>query len=324
MKISAKPICLVACLAALCAASAAGAADYPVRPVRIIVGFPPGGTPDTLARAIGQKLGERWKHPVLVETRLGASGNIVNAAAAAAAPDGHTILLTPSNVATNMTLYKNLPYDTVRDLAAVTQLANSPHVLVVHPSLQASSVKELVALAKAGAGKLSFGSAGNGTMHHLAGEMFKTLTGVQMLHVPYKGSAFAVTDLVAGRLSLIFLDIASALPHMKSGKMRALAVTGGKQAPSLPGLPTIAQAGVPGYEIETWYGLFVPAATPREVVEQIYRDTAAAIGTPEFRARMLDLGLEMVGSTPAQFSAFVKLKIAQIAKVVKDSGTTVD
>lgn len=324
MNVRVYKICPMVFLAAIFAAFSVGAADYPAHPVRLIVGYPPGGTPDVLARAIGQKLGERWKHQVVVETRLGAAGNIAHAAVAAAAPDGHTILLAASSIATNMTLYRNLPYDTARDFAAITQLATSPHVLVVNPSLQVSSVKELIALAKASSGKLTFGSAGSGTMHHLAGEMFKSLTGVQLLHVSYKGSTPALTDLLGGRISLIFLDIASSLPLIKSGKLRALAVTGGRQAPSLPDLPTIAEAGVPGYAIETWYGLLVPAATPREIVEQIYQDSASAVSVPEFRTRMLDQGLEMIGSTPAQFSAFVKSKIVEMAKVVKDSGTSAD
>ena len=324
MKFRASLISLIACIAALCAAADGYSLEYPVKPVRLVVPFPPPGSPDTLARALGDKFGERWGQQVLVENRLGASGNVAYGSVATAAPDGYTLLLAVNGIATNVSLYRNLPYDPVRDFAPITLLATSQQVLVVNSSLSINSVKDLVALAKAKPGELTFGSAGSGTVLHLAGELFKTLSGVDIVHVPYKGSSLALIDLLGGRTKLMFLDIPLTLPNVKSGKLRALGVTSARRAPALPDIPTIAEAGVPGYEIAPWFGLLAPRGTSREIVDKIHQDAVSILNAPELRARMLVLGLEMVGNTPDQFGAYIKSEVANMAKIVSASGARAD
>lgn len=324
MKFRASLISLIACLAALCAAADSHALEYPVKPVRLVVPFPPPGAPDTLARALGEKLSERWGQQVLVENRLGASGNVAYGSVATAAPDGYTLLLAVNGLATNVSLYRNLPFDPVRDFAPITLLATSQQVLVVGSSVPITSVKDLVALAKAKPGELTFGSAGSGTVLHLAGELFKTLSGVNIVHVPYKGSSLALIDLLGGRTKLMFLDIPLTLPNLKSGKLRALGVTGARRTPALPDIPTIAEAGVPGYEIAPWFGLLAPSGTSREIVDKIHQDAVSILNAPELRSRMLGLGLEMVGNAPGQFGAFIKSEVANMAKIVSASGARAD
>ena len=300
------------------------AQDYPAKPVRLIVPFPPGGTPDTLARLVGEKLGDRWNQQVLVETRLGAGGNVAYGSVAGAAPDGYTILLAATGIATNVSLYSKLPYDPVRDFAAITLLATSPHVLVASSSVPAANVRELVALAKARPGTLTYGSSGSGTVLHLAGELFKTLSGADIIHVPYKGSQPAMTDLLGGRISLMYVDFHPALPHIRSGKLKPLGLTGRRRSPLLPDVPTIAEAGVPGYEIVAWFGLLAPAATPGDVVDRIHQGVVQVLELPDLRSRLTDQGMELVGSTPASFAAYLRSEIVAMAKVVKASGAKAD
>ena len=307
-------------LLALFGGAVAFAQDYPSKPIRLVVPFPVGGAPDVLARSTGVKLSERLGQSVVIENRLGAGGNIAYDMVAKSAPDGYTIVLASTGVASNVSLYKNLPYDAMRDFAPITLVASSAHVLVAHPSVPAGSVRELIALAKAKSPPLSFGSAGSGTVLHLAGEMFKAKTGVQLLHVPYKGSSLAITDLLGGRIDLMFADLPNALPQIKAGKIRALGMTGATRSPALPDLPTIGEAGVPGYAIIAWFGLLAPAGTPADIVAKLNKEVVAILGNPELKAKMADLGQDLVGDKPEQFAEFIKSEIATMGEVVKASG----
>ena len=307
-------------LLALSGAERAFAQEYPSKPIRLVVPFPVGGAPDVLARSTGAKLGERLGQPVVIENRLGAGGNLAYEMVAKAAPDGYTMVLASTGVATNVSLYKNLPYDAVRDFAPITLVASSPHVLVAHPSVQASSVRELMGLAKEKSSQLNYGSAGSGTVLHLAGEMFNVMAGAHLLHVPYKGASLALTDLLGGRVTLMFSDIPNALPQIKAGKLRALGVTGAQRSQALPQVPTIAEAGIPGYAIIAWFGLLAPAATPAGIVARLNKEVVAVLGDPGLRAKMADLGQDLVGDTPEQFGAFIKSEIAKMGEVVKASG----
>lgn len=313
---------LAAMLLALVGGAAAFAQEYPTRPVRLIVPFPVGGAPDVLARSVGAKLAERLGQAVVIENRVGAGGNIAYEMVAKAAPDGYTIVLASTGIATNVSLYKNLAYDPTRDFAPITLVASSPHVLVVHPAVPAASVTELIDLAKAKTSQLSFGSSGSGTVLHLAGEMFNTMAGAPLLHVPYKGSSVALTDLLGGRLSLMFSDIPNALQHIKAGKLRALAVTGEQRSQALPQVPTVAEAGIPKYAIIAWFGLLAPAATPAGIVAKLNKEVVAILGDPDLKGKMAGLGQDLVGDTPEQFGAFIKSEVAKMGEVVKASGAS--
>jgi tripartite-type tricarboxylate transporter receptor subunit TctC len=315
---------LCAALAALSGAPAVHALDYPVKPVRYVIPFPPGGTPDILARLVGSRLSERWGQQVLVENRLGAGGNVAYGSVATAPGDGYTLLQIVPGILSNMSLYKSVPYDFFKDFAPVTVMAISPHVLVVHPSVPAGSVKELIALAKAKPGELTFGSSGSGTLLHLAGELFKSLSGTNLLHVPYKGGQPAMTDLVAGRISMIFIDLPPALPQLKAGKLRALGLTSAKRSPVLPDVAPIAELGLPGYDLLAWYGLVVPSGTHKDIIDKIYQDVTAIVNTPDVRARLLEQGVDVVGTTPAQFAEYLKSQHAFMSKIVKESGARPD
>lgn len=316
---------LTVCLLALCGAQLTCAQGYPSKPIRLVVPFPPGGAPDVIARATGANLGERLGQKVVVENKLGAGGNIAYDAVAKSAPDGYTVVLAASNIATNVTMYKNLSYDLTRDFAPITLVARSPHVLVVHPSLQTTSVKELIALAKAKPRQLTYASAGSGTMLHLAGEMFKTMAGVELVHVPYKGGPLANQDLLSGRVGMMFSDIGNALPYVKAGKLRALGVTGAQRSPAMPDVPTIAEAGIPGYAIEAWYGLLAPAATPANVVAMLNAEVRAVMSNPDLKDRMMaGLGQELSGTTPEQFAAFIRSEIVRLGEIVRVSGATIN
>jgi tripartite-type tricarboxylate transporter receptor subunit TctC len=306
----------------LAASSAALAQSYPAGPLRIVVPFPPGGGTDILARVIAQKLNESWAQPVIVDNRGGANGTIGTAAAAKAAPDGHTMLLVPSGFAVNPSIYKNLPFDTVKDLAPVTQLAASPLVLVVHPSFPAKNVKELIALLKSRPGEINFGSSGNGSPPHIATELFKLMTGTKMTHIPYKGAGPATVDLIAGQIPIYFMNALSAVPQMKQARVRPLGVTSDKRFAGLPQVPTIAEAGVPGYSMTNWYGLLVPAGTPRASLMKLHGEVVRILNLPELKERLSSEGAEVVGSTPEQFAAFLRDEIAKDARIVKASGMT--
>jgi len=290
---------------------------YPSKSIRLIVPFAPGGSNDIMARLIGQKFSETFGQQVVVDNRTGASGIIGTDIAAKAPPDGYTVLMMSLTFAVNPSLYAKLPYDTEKDLIPVTLVASAPLMLVVHPSIPAKSVQELVAYARANPGKLNFGSGGPGTTPHLAGEILKMMIGAQMTHIPYKGGGPALADLMGGQIQLMLENIPSTLPLAKSGKVRALAVTARKRSPLVPDLPTLDEAGLKGYEIVGWNGLFVPTGTPRTIVTLLHATTVRTLEQPDTRERLATLGAEGVGSSPEQFKAFVHAEIAKWARVVK-------
>jgi tripartite-type tricarboxylate transporter receptor subunit TctC len=302
-------------------AGGTSAQEFPVRPIRIIVPSTAGGSVDTLARLVGARLSERWGQQVVVDNRSGAGGIIAGEITAKAPADGYTLIMaTIAAMATNVSLAKKLPYDPVHDFAPVTLVASQQLVLLVHPSVAATSVQELIQLAKAKPGQLTFASAGNGSGGHLSGELLKILAGVQITHVPYKGIAPALVDVISGQVTMTFASIISGLPHVKSGKTRALAVTGAHRSPAAPELPTMIEAGVRGYESSTWYGLLAPAATPRTVVVKLNREVVAIVNLPEVKSHLLAEGAEPVGNTPEQFGDFIKSEIAKWGKVIRTAG----
>jgi tripartite-type tricarboxylate transporter receptor subunit TctC len=306
-------------------ASGAPAQSYPNKTVRMIVPFPAGGATDIVARLVAQKLAEAWSQQVIVDNRGGAAGTIGSDLAAKAPPDGYTLLVgTSSTHAIAQSLYAKLPYDSVRDFVPIVGLATSTITLSAHPSVPAKNVKELIALAKAKPDALSFASSGAGGVSHLIGEMFKSQAGIQMLHVPYKGDAPALADLVGGQVSLEFGTAVSFLPYIQSGKLKALAVTGAKRSPVLPDVPTVAESGLKGFEALQWYGLFAPKGTPAEIVARINGETLKAVRTPELKDRLAKLASEMLPGTPEEFAAFQKAEISKWAKVVKASGAHID
>jgi tripartite-type tricarboxylate transporter receptor subunit TctC len=302
------------------ATAADSVAVYPERPIRMLVGQSAGGASDIVARGLAQKLNEALGQPVVVDNRGGAAGSIAAALVARAAPDGYTVLVVPGSFTINPSLYKNLPFDPQKDLAAVTLIATAPYVLMLNPALPAKSVGELIALAKAKPRELAYGSAGFGSSGHLAAELFSSMAGVQMNHVPYKGAGPALVDLLGGQLQLVFGSVVASLPYQRNGRLRALGVTSAQRLAMVPELPTIAEAGLPGYEFTSWFGLLAPAATPRPIVLKLQTAVAAALRTPELSERLTREGSEPVGSTPDQFAVFVKAETAKWAAVVKRSG----
>ena len=315
----------VAACAVAAAASTVHAQSYPAKPVRIIVPWTAGGTADTLARILAQHLGASLGQQVLADNRPGASGQIGTDIVAKSAPDGHTLLLaTTAPNSTAPSLYKKLPYDPLKDFAPVSLVALTFYVLSVNPAVPAKTIPELVKLAKARPGELNFSSPGNGTPNHLSGEMFKTMAGIQMQHIPYKGSAQAIADVIGGQIPLNFENIAVVLPHIKAGKVRALGVTSAQRNRYLPDVPTIAESGYPGFEAVGWFGLMAPAATPRPVLEKLNAETVRILNSPEVNARILGLGAEVKSTTIAEFDAFNRAQIEKWAKVIKESGARVD
>ena len=292
------------------------AQTFPVKPVRIIVPFPAGGGVDIVARGLAPLLSERWKQQAIVDNRPGAGTVIGAEIAARSPPDGYTLLLANTAHAINATLYKKLPFDPVADFSPITLIATQPSVLVVHPSVPVKSVKELIALAKAKPGALNYASSGNGTPPHLSAAMFTNMTGTQLTHVPYKGAAPALTDLLGGQVQLMFATIISVGPQLPSGRLRPIAVTSAKRSPTLPDLPTVAESGVPGFEATAWFMLMAPAKTPPALVDRIYRDTAEVLGRRDVKDRYAKEGAEPVGSAPAQALTFLKSEIARWGKVV--------
>jgi len=300
----------------------AAAQNYPAGPLRMIIPFPPGGGTDILGRLIAQKLNEAWGQPVVVDNRGGANGTIGAAAAAKADPDGHTMLIAVSGFAANPSIYKNLPFDSIRDLAPVTQFSWNPSVLAVHPSFPPRTVKELIAFAKARPNEINYASSGNGSPPHLMTELFKLMTGTRMTHVPYKGGGPATIAVVAGEVPIYILSPAQAAPFLKSGRLRGLGVTSDTRDPAFPDLPTIAEAGVPGYAMTNWYGLFVPAGTPEAALRKLHAEMVRIVNLPDVKARLARGGSTVVGSTPEEFAAFLKAEIAKVARVVKAAGIT--
>jgi len=308
-------------LALACALhTAAALAQYPARPARVLVGFTPGGGVDINARLAASKLSEYLGQQFVVENRPGAGTNIANEAVAKAAPDGYTLLFNSPAVAINMSLYKNPPYDALRDLAAVSIFSESTNILVVPSSLPVKSVQELVALAKAKPGTLNYSSAGPGTTQHLAGELFKLRTGTNIVHVPYKGSAPSLTALISGDVQLSFVNPVAIGQHVKSGRLRALAVAGAKRTTFLPDVPTMKEAGVQGVEVPLWFGLLAPAGTPGEIVHALAGAVEKGAHSPDMQKKLLDQGAEPVGNTPEEFQAMLKDEVARWAEVVKISG----
>lgn len=307
-------------IAVVLVAGEAAAQNYPTRPVRLVVPSSPGGGTDISARIIAPDLSKLLGQQVVVENRPGAGTMIGGEVVAKAAPDGYTLLMGISTLAINPAIYRKVPYEVLRDFAPITQAVSLPNVIVGHPSLPAKSVKELVALAKSRPGQLTFSSAGLGTSPHLSMELFLSMSRVKMLHVPYKGSGPAAIDLIAGQVQLMAPNMLTAYPHIKSGRMRAYGVTSPKRSAGAPEIPTIAEAGLPGYEAVQWYGVLAPAATPRAIVTRLHGDIVKVLQQPSVRELLGKDGAEPVGSTPEQFAAFIKDETAKWAKVVKDAG----
>lgn len=311
-------------LAALFFSAAALAQPYPSKPVRIIVNFPAGGVADVYARIIGAKVQEAWGQPVVIENRTGAGGNIGAEAVAKSPPDGYTLNMSAIGPhAVNVSLFSRLPYDPVKDFAAVALVLEAEGLLVVHPSVPANSVAELITYARANPGKLTFASAGTGTASHLAGELFKTMAKVDMTHVPYKGNVPAITDLLAGQTSLLFATMPTVLPHAKTGKLRALATIGAERSRAAAELPTVAET-LPGFEVNNWIGLFAPAGTPAPIVQRWNAEVLRIMQLAEIQARLPVEGARFAPNSPEQFAQFVKSEIAKWASVVKASGARVD
>jgi len=317
-------IILTAAIAISLAPAITLAQTYPLKPVRIISPYPPGGGNDILARTISPKLGELLGQQVIVDNRPGANTIIGTELTAKSPPDGYTIILVPSSHAINSSLYQKLPYDAVKDFPPITLVGSGPLILVVHPSLPIHSVRELVAVAKAKPEALTYGSAGNGSSGHLAGVLFGNITSTKLVHIPYKGTAPAVNDLLGGQISMTFGTSLAVLPHVKSGKLRALASCGPERTPAAPELPTVAEAGVPGYAASLWYGLLAPAHTPREIVMRLNNDVARVLALPEIKERLSDQGVDPYTSTPEEFAKLIATDLDKWAKVVKASGAHID
>jgi len=310
------------CLALAVLAAGAGAADpYPSKPIRFVVAFPPGGGTDLVARTIAPRLAERLAQQVVVDNRPGAGGNLGTEIVAKSAPDGYTMLMgSVGPLAINASLFARLPFDPLKDLAPVTLAASTPNILVVHPSLPVTSVQELIALAKARPGAINFASSGQGTPAQLAGELFNSMAAVKMVHVPYKGAAPALADLLGGQVQVMFSTMPPALPHVAAGRLRALAVASLQRSPAAPELPTVDEAALPGFEATTWHGVMVPAATPSAVVAKLHHDIVAVLRMPDVAERLSSQGAEAIGSTPQAFAAYIRAEAAKWAKVVRESG----
>ncbi len=303
----------------------AAAQAFPSKPITIIVPFAAGGTTDILARIIAQGMGAELGQSVVVDNRAGAGGNIGGQVAARAPADGYTLFMgTVGTHAINAALYKKMPFDPVKDFAPLTRVANVPNLLVANPAQPFKTVQELIAYAKATPGKINFGSSGSGSSIHLSGELFKSMAKVDMQHVPYKGSAPAVTDLLGNQIAIMFDNMPSAIQHVRSGRLRAIAVTTARRSPELPDVPTIAEAGVPGYEATSWFGMFAPAATPAPVVAQLNATIVKVLAQPDIRKKLAEQGAEAAGETPAQFADFIQKESVKWGRVVKESGASVD
>ena len=304
-------------------AGAASAQTYPSKPIRWVLGFPAGGTSDILARAIGIKLTEAWEQQVVIDNRAGASGIIANELASKAAPDGYTILLVSSTYANLISMGKKLPYDPEQDLVPVTQLASVPNILSTHPSLAVKTVKDLIALAKAKPGQINYGTGGTLTGPHLATELFRLMTNIDIVHVPYKGTPPAVNDLLGGRMQMMFALSPVAMPHVKAGKLRGIAVSGSKRLPELPNVPTVAET-VPGYEATTWYGLMVPRGTPKPVIDKLNGEFNKVLAMQDIIGRMTAAGFQAGGGSPEEFTRYMKAEVAKWSKVIKAANIPVD
>ena len=313
--------------AAFCAAQPAlaqSAGTYPNKPIHIIVTFTSGGAPDILGRLIGEKLSAAWGQAVIVDNKPGAGGNIGSDFVAKSAPDGYNVVVgTVGTHSINGSLYQSMPFDMVKDFTPVTLLASTPNMLVINNDVPARNLKDFIALGKK-EGKMTFASSGSGTSIHVSGELFKTMTGIDMQHIPYKGRASAIPDLLGGRVTMMFDNMPSSLPLVREGKLRALGVTSAKRSLAAPDIPTLAEAGLPGFEAVSWFALFAPANTPRPIVDKLQAEVSKILKSPDISKRLLDLGLEPAGGTPEELAAYQKSEIAKWSKVVKDSGAKVE
>jgi tripartite-type tricarboxylate transporter receptor subunit TctC len=311
-------------LALMLGAQSAVAQSYPSRPIRLIAPSSPGSGVDIVARIVGQKLSENLKQQVVIDNRAGAGANLGAEIAAKAAPDGYTLFMGTPAHAINTSLYRRLNYDIVKDFAPISLVTSGQYVLVVHPSLPARNVKELIALARARPGQLNYASAGNGNATHLAAELFKSLTKLNAVHVPYKGTGPALTDLIGGQVQFMFANLTAGLPHIKSGKLHALAVTGAARSPAAPDIPTMIESGVPGYTVTSWYGVLAPAGTSQEIINRLNSEIARVMRSPDMKDRLAGEGAEPVSSTPAEFAAFIKTEIAKWGKVIRGAGISIE
>jgi tripartite-type tricarboxylate transporter receptor subunit TctC len=312
-------------LVLICLAEGASPQGYPAKPIRIVVGFPPGGGNDIIARMVGAKMQEAWGQPVVVDNKPGANSIIAAEFVAKSAPDGYTLLVNATGgMSVNPVLYTKLPYDSLKDFVPISMVGSFPLVLVVHPSVPAKSVAELVAYAKSNPGKLAYGSAGSGSLPHLATELFKASTGTDIVHVPYKGGGPMVTDLLGGTVQVVIGDQANLMPHVKSGKLRALAVASPRRSANYPDIPTIAEGGVPGFQAVAWNGLVGPAGLPPEVVKRVHEAFAKVMALPDVREKLQGGGLDPVGDSPEEFGRFIPAEIAKWSKIAKDVGARAD
>jgi tripartite-type tricarboxylate transporter receptor subunit TctC len=318
-------ICLVMASGDWTSTATAQTAGYPSKPVRLVLPYPPGGGSDTIGRPLAQRLAENLGQQVVVENRGGANGNIGMEAAARSAPDGYTIVLAlTAQLAINVSLYKEIPYDPVRDFEPITLFGTGAYILVVHPSLPVKSVKELIAFARARPGEIAYASSGNGSGGHLAAEMLKSMAGVNLLHVPYKGGGPALMDLLAGNVQVLFATQLVSGPHIQSGRVRALAVSTPQRSPGLPDLPTVAEAGLPGFDSGIWYGILAPAGTPREIIARLNNEIVRVLNQPDYRDFLVRNAVIPIGSPPDELGRYIKSEIVKWAKVVKDAGVRVD
>jgi len=306
----------------LCVASAVSAQNYPSGPLRIIIPFAPGGSTDILGRVLAQKLGEKFKVPAIADNRPGANGTIGTLVVVKAPPDGHTLLIVPAGFAANPIMYRNLPYEQTRDLAPVSQLVAGPLTLTVHPSLPAKTARDLIALAKARPGEITFGSSGTGSLNQLAAEWFALSAGIKMIHVPYRGGGAGVIDLMSGQISLYFMNALQSLPYIKSGRLRALGVTTPKRSPFAPEIPAIAESGLPGYDMTTWTALMVTGGTPRDVIAKLHAEVVLILNQPDTRERLAADGMAVVANTPAQFTEFLARENSKYARIIQAAGIT--
>lgn len=319
-----RAVVLGSALIATAAGAQSPAQNYPNKPIHIVVTFTPGGAPDILARLIGERMSADWGQPVIVDNKPGAGGNLGADAVAKAPPDGYNLVLgTVGTHAINGALYQKMPYDMVKDFTPISLLATTPNILVVNNNVPAKTLKEFIDLGKK-EGKMTFASSGSGTSIHVSGELFKTMTGIDMEHIPYKGRASAIPDLLGGRVTMMFDNMPSSLPLVREGKLRALGVTSAQRSPAAPDIPTIAEAGLPGFEAVSWFALFAAPGTPKPVIDKLQAEVRKIIKSPEASKRLLDIGLEPVGSTADELATYQRNEITKWAKVVKDSGAKVD